>query len=132
MDIWGVPGIEAEAELLAAITTFFTRVGITSADVGLKVNSRAVLAEVLAKLGVPEDKFAATCVLVDKLEKVDFTALSESDSKYLKDATSKSPQIKGLVSEWNEFEHIIAWPANMKAGSVAFLPPAGWSTECFR
>jgi len=75
MDIWGVPGIEAEAELLSAITTFFTRVGISSADVGIKVNSRAVLAEVLSKLGVPEDKFAATCVLVDKLEKVDIAAI---------------------------------------------------------
>ena len=70
MDIWGVPGVEAEAELLAAVTTFFKRVGLTSADVGIKVNSRGVLAEVLASLGVPPEKFAATCVLVDKLEKV--------------------------------------------------------------
>lgn len=37
MDIVGVPGVEAEAELLAAITTFFARVGLTSADVGIKV-----------------------------------------------------------------------------------------------
>ncbi len=36
-----------EAELLSAITTFFKGVGITSADVGIKVNSRAVLCEVL-------------------------------------------------------------------------------------
>jgi len=43
--------------------------------VGLKVNSRAVLAEVLAKMQVPEDKFAATCVLVDKLEKVPIDAI---------------------------------------------------------
>eukprot|EP00960_Hanusia_phi_P069823 767175-Hanusia_phi.AAC.2 len=70
MDIWGVPGIEAEAELLSAIVTFFKRVGITSKDVGIKVNSRAVLSEVLTAMGVPADKFAATCVLVDKLEKV--------------------------------------------------------------
>ena len=62
--------MEAEAELLAAVTTFFKRVGLTSADVGIKVNSRGVLAEVLASLGVPPEKFAATCVLVDKLEKV--------------------------------------------------------------
>ena len=70
MDIWGVPGIEAEAELLSAIVTFFKKVGITSQDVGIKVNSRAVLSEVLTAMGVPADKFAATCVLVDKLEKV--------------------------------------------------------------
>lgn len=35
--------MEAEAELLGAITTFFSRVGVTSKDVGIKVNSRAVL-----------------------------------------------------------------------------------------
>ena len=96
MDVWGVSGVEAEAELLAAITTFFKRVGLTSKDVGklwiplvplqgrqhlsvclpsfliigIKVNSRGVLGEVLAALGVPAEKFAATCVLVDKLEKV--------------------------------------------------------------
>lgn len=70
MDIWGVDGIEAEAELLSAMVTFFKRVGLTSDDVGIKVNSRGVIGEVLTELGVPEEKFAATCVLVDKLEKV--------------------------------------------------------------
>ena len=70
MDIWGVAGVEAEAELLSAMVTFFERVGITSDDVGIKVNSRLVIGEVLAELGIPEEKFAATCVLVDKLEKV--------------------------------------------------------------
>lgn len=33
MDIVGVEGVEAEAELLAAITSFFARLGITSSDV---------------------------------------------------------------------------------------------------
>lgn len=70
MDIWGVDGIEAEAELLSAMVTFFRNVGLTSEDVGIKVNSRGVIGEVLTELGVPEEKFAATCVLVDKLEKV--------------------------------------------------------------
>ena len=72
MDIWGVDGIEAEAELLSAMVTFFRNVGLTSEDVGIKVNSRGVIGEVLTELGVPEEKFAATCVLVDKLEKVSF------------------------------------------------------------
>jgi histidyl-tRNA synthetase len=40
MDIWGVAGVEAEAELLSAMVTFFERVGLTSEDVGIKVNSR--------------------------------------------------------------------------------------------
>lgn len=37
MDIWGASGAEAEAELLSAMVLFFTRVGLTSKDVGIKV-----------------------------------------------------------------------------------------------
>lgn len=70
MDIWGVPGEEAEAELIAAMVHFFKAVGLTSDDVGIKVNSRMVIGEVLTELGIPSEKFAATCVLVDKLEKI--------------------------------------------------------------
>eukprot|EP00954_Amorphochlora_amoebiformis_P017555 1319866-Amorphochlora_amoeboformis.AAC.1 len=40
MDVWGVEGISAEAELLSAITSFFKNVGLTGEDVGIKVNSR--------------------------------------------------------------------------------------------
>jgi histidyl-tRNA synthetase len=38
MDIWGVDGVEAEVELLAAIVMMFERMGITSDDVGIKVS----------------------------------------------------------------------------------------------
>ena len=62
--------MEAEAELLAAVTSFFARVGLTSADVGLKVSSRKVLQALLARYGVAGDAFAPACVVVDKLEKL--------------------------------------------------------------
>lgn len=75
MDIWGVAGVEAEADLLSAMVAFFKKVGLTSDDVGIKVNSRLVIAEVLTELGIPEEKFAATCVLIDKLEKVPLDAI---------------------------------------------------------
>lgn len=70
MDIVGVEGVEAEAELLAAITDFFTRLGITSGDVGIKVSSRKVLQAVLRRFEVPDDSFAPVCVVVDKIEKL--------------------------------------------------------------
>ena len=75
MDIWGVTGEEADAELLSAMVYFFKNVGLTSEDVGIKVNSRLVIGEVLTELGIPPEKFAATCVLVDKLEKVPIDAI---------------------------------------------------------
>lgn len=75
MDIWGVKGVETEAELLSAMVAFFEKVGLSSEDVGIKVNSRLVIGEVLSELGIPDEKFAATCVLVDKLEKVPIDAI---------------------------------------------------------
>jgi len=77
MDVWGVSGQQAEAELVSAMVTFFRNVGLTSDDVGIKVNSRLVIGEVLTELGIPPEKFAATCVLVDKLEKVPVDAIQD-------------------------------------------------------
>jgi histidyl-tRNA synthetase len=37
MDVWGIPGPEAEVELLAAAVSFFKKVGLTSSDIGIKV-----------------------------------------------------------------------------------------------
>lgn len=42
---------------------------------GIKINSRKLLLGLLTKLGVPEESFAATCVLIDKLEKVPLEAI---------------------------------------------------------
>lgn len=41
-DIIGARGVAAEAELLAAVTQFFGRVGLTAKDVGIRINSRKV------------------------------------------------------------------------------------------
>ena len=39
LDIIGVAGIEAEAELLAALVTFFKAAGLGPQDVGIKVDT---------------------------------------------------------------------------------------------
>ncbi|KAJ1638608.1 hypothetical protein T492DRAFT_585625 [Pavlovales sp. CCMP2436] len=70
MDIFGESSISAELELLAAVVTFFERVGITAKDVGLKINSRAVLSAVLDSHGIAKENFAPVCVIVDKLDKI--------------------------------------------------------------
>jgi len=70
MDIFGLEGPSAEAELLAAVTTFLGRLGLSAADVGIKVSSRKVLQGVLESLGITEDRFVPVCVLVDKLDKL--------------------------------------------------------------
>jgi histidyl-tRNA synthetase len=77
MDIWGVETVHAEAELLSSIVTFMCRVGITSEDVGIKINNRKILTSLMAKFGIPEEKWMATFVLIDKLEKVPLESLSD-------------------------------------------------------
>jgi len=77
MDVFGVAGVTAEVELLAAIVTFLKRLGLTSSDVGIKVSSRKVLQGVLFGLGVTEAQFAPVCVLVDKLEKLPREAIEK-------------------------------------------------------
>lgn len=70
MDVIGVPGVSAEAELLSAIAMFLERVGLSAADIAIKVSSRKVLQAVIARCGVAEDAFGPVCVVVDKLDKM--------------------------------------------------------------
>jgi histidyl-tRNA synthetase len=76
MDIFGVNGVPAEAELLSAVISSFEAMGLTAQDVGVKVNSRKLLNDLMRLVGIDEDKWVATCVLVDKLEKVALESLN--------------------------------------------------------
>ena len=96
MDIVGVEGVEAEAELLAAITDFFTRLGITAADVGIKVSSRKVLQAVLERFDVPEESFAPVCVVVDKIEKLPREKIVEE----LAELNVDQAAIDGILDAW--------------------------------
>lgn len=72
MDIWGEPGVAAEAELLAAIVALFERLGLGPDAVLLRVNSRALLEETL-RGGVLRERpeaFEPLCVVIDKLPKI--------------------------------------------------------------
>jgi histidyl-tRNA synthetase len=52
------------------VVQFFRNIGITSSDIGIKVNSRKVMASVLSAMGVGDDKFAPVCVVMDKFDKI--------------------------------------------------------------
>lgn len=72
LDVWGEPGVAAEAELLAAIFTLLRRIGLGAGQVRVQVNSRALLEETL-RAGVLRDRPAAfepLCVRIDKLSKI--------------------------------------------------------------
>lgn len=73
MDVVAVPGVEAEAELLAAIVMLLERLKLSSQDIAIKVSSRKVLQTLLERYGVPESSFGPVCIVVDKLDKLPAT-----------------------------------------------------------
>jgi histidyl-tRNA synthetase len=70
MDVWGVPGVEAEAELIAAVFALVDRVGLARGDVRVRVSSRRLLEALASGRGLDAERFAALCVTVDKLGKI--------------------------------------------------------------
>ena len=72
MDIWGEPGVSAEAELIAACFELFDAVGLSREHVVMRVNSRALVEEALGAgpLRGRPDAFEPLCVIVDKLSKI--------------------------------------------------------------
>ena len=72
LDIWGEPGVGAEAELIAAVFALADRLGLARGDLRVGVSSRALLEETLRR-GVLRDRpevFPALCVAIDKLGKI--------------------------------------------------------------
>ncbi|MEE2663280.1 MAG: histidine--tRNA ligase [Myxococcota bacterium] len=83
MDIWGEPGVEAEAELLAAICSLLDRLALPRDAVKIRLNSRALLEESLRQSVLRErpETFEPLCVVIDKLDKIgaDAVALQLTD-----------------------------------------------------
>jgi histidyl-tRNA synthetase len=72
MDVWGEPGVGAEAELIACIFALCDRTGLAPGDVRVGINSRALLEETLraGPLRQRPEVFPALCVAIDKLGKI--------------------------------------------------------------
>ena len=67
VDIVGVKGVAADAEILALAQTVFKDLGI---DAVLKYNNRKALDGLLKKFGIPEKLWADVLQSIDKLEKM--------------------------------------------------------------
>ena len=99
VDVWGMDGVEADAELLSVLAHFFGSVGLSSEDLVIRISSRKVLEEVLGSLGIEGDTFAKTCVIVDKMDKLPADAIEAqlAELGLSSDATSKIRSVLGLT-----------------------------------
>ncbi len=72
MDVYGEPGVSAEAELIAAIFELSDALGLAPDAMKVRINSRALLEETL-RHGVLRERpevFESLCVVIDKLDKI--------------------------------------------------------------
>ena len=70
MDIIGEESVLAEVEVLGAACDALRRMGLSDADWRIHVSSRALLAELLAASGIPEDRHASVFLALDKRGKI--------------------------------------------------------------
>ena len=99
VDIWGMNGIEADAELLSVLVQFFDSVGLNSEDLVIRISSRKVLEEVLGSLGLEGEIFAQTCVIVDKMDKLpeDVIEAQLSDLGLVSESISTIRSVLGIT-----------------------------------
>ncbi|KNH07747.1 Chain A Histidyl-Trna Synthetase (Apo) [Perkinsela sp. CCAP 1560/4] len=69
MDILGVKGVAAEAELIAAVCTALQKLDLSEKEIVVKVSSRKILQHLLVLSGVQSDDFAKVCIVIDKFDK---------------------------------------------------------------
>ena len=74
MDVIGLPGVAAEAELMAAQVEFLRATGLNLSadkpDIVWRVSNRQVIQFFLEGLGITGEAFAAVCVVIDKRDKI--------------------------------------------------------------
>ena len=117
MDVWGEPGVTAEAELIAAVFSLLDRLGLARDAVKMRLSSRALLEETLCAgiLARRPQVFPALCVIIDKLEKIGAPAVCE----LLIDPTGPV----GLARA--EAEFLVAWLGLRDLAEAAAAAPAG-------
>jgi len=78
LDIIGEDSVLADAEVIFTTVDYLREVGLTPKDIKVKISSRKLLAAVLRKIGVPEDKLNPLYTLLDKKAKLPAEVFSET------------------------------------------------------
>jgi histidyl-tRNA synthetase len=70
IDIIGEDSVLADAEVIFTTVDYLREVGLTPKDIKVKMSSRKLLAAVLKKIGVPDEKLSPLYTLLDKKVKL--------------------------------------------------------------
>jgi histidyl-tRNA synthetase len=94
VDVLGVDGAEAEAEIIAVFVTFLRELGLTQRDIRVRIGHRGWLSGQLARLDIPEGAQLAVLRAIDRREKV----TPDAFGLLLRDARLDTRQIADLTT----------------------------------
>ncbi len=77
LDIVGEPSVAAEAEVIACALDALERLGLAADAVQVRLSSRALLADLLARAGIEPARHAATFLALDKRGKLEEAAIGD-------------------------------------------------------
>ena len=77
LDIVGESSVLAELEVISTAVQALRLLGLGRDDVRIHVNSRALLSDLLAKVGIPREHHAATFLALDKRGKIEDSAIAD-------------------------------------------------------
>ena len=77
LDIVGEPSVQAEAWILATVTSALGALGLGPEEVRIHVNNRQVVAHLLCELGIPQERHVDVFMVLDKKGKVPVETLVE-------------------------------------------------------
>ncbi|OGM13739.1 histidine--tRNA ligase [Candidatus Woesebacteria bacterium RBG_16_40_11] len=77
IDVLGSDSPESDAEIIAIAGTFYQKLGLTPAEVKIKINDRKFLQDKLTEIGIAQEKITPLFRIIDKKSKVDEKAFRE-------------------------------------------------------
>jgi histidyl-tRNA synthetase len=112
VDLIGVEGPQADAEVAAVATEFFGLVGLTPEQLRLQVNNRRLVDAQLGRLGLSDTQRGAVYKLIDKREKLP----PEIWAAYAVETAGLSPlqfeELQGLLADrelWRQSPDLVAF-----------------------
>jgi histidyl-tRNA synthetase len=101
VDIIGVEGALADAEVIFCALDYLREVGLTPNDIVVKISSRKLLAAILEKIGIPEKRLDSLYPVLDKKDKVPVGDFKQMLNKRVPDA-----KMAGKIQDFMEVKAV--------------------------
>ena len=141
IDVIGVDGPLADAEIIFTTVDYLRNVGLTPKDIKVKISSRKFLAAVLKSYGVPSEKLESLYVVLDKKAKLPADTFEQMLAEQVPDNETRSkisafmqidslPELGELIdagseafAAYSEIKEVLATLESMGAGDFCVYDP---------